>query len=171
MRRTAILVSLVGLVLASCSAQERVEWRNGPPPLCDTTSRGRLLLMAQSVPEASLIPCIGPLPPGWEFLRASSRSSQSTLTFSNTTFDLDVVVVLAPACDDTRSREVESWRPGTRLFVGGDGEHYAFAFDGGCITFDFGARPLAESPQGRALIDAVPFMTRARLRQLSGWRL
>jgi hypothetical protein len=127
--------------------------------------------MAQSVPGATLIPCVGELPPGWEFRRARSRSNESTLAFENDTFDLDADVILSPSCDVTAANEIESSRPGTRLFVSGSGETMSFTFDGGCITFGFETSPLAESAEGRALLEAVPFMTRNTLRELSGWTL
>ncbi len=171
MRRAILLVLALPLVLSACSAQEWQEWSNGPAPTCDTTSRGRLLLMAQSVPEASRIPCIGDLPPGWEFSDARSGASESILVFTTHTFDLDVVVVLSSACDASSVRQADSLRPGTQLFLGSEGRTFFFAFDGGCIRFDYETRQLAESQEGRALMEAVTFMTRDELRELSGWTL
>lgn len=171
MRRVALLVLAISVMVAACTPQEREEWSNGPAPRCETTSRGRLLLMAQSVPSATLIPCVGELPRGWEFRAAHSDSTKSVLDFENDTFDLDADVVLAPACDVSEADEIESSRPGTRLFVSGSGETMSFTFDGGCIAFGFETSPLAESAEGRALLEAVPFMTRDTLRELTGWTL
>ena len=171
MKRMLSFVVLVSVLMSSCSTQSGGEWTHGPIPTCDTTSRGRLLLMAQSVPDASLIPCLTELPPGWEFSRAFSRSNESTLVFETDTFDLEVDVILLPSCDVTAARLTESPRPETQLFVSTDGSAHSFVFDGGCIRFEYETRLLAESREGRALMDAVPFMTRDTLRDLSGWTL
>jgi hypothetical protein len=127
--------------------------------------------MAQSVPEASMIPCITELPPGWEFSRAFSQSDESRLMFKTDTFDLKVDVVLVPSCDVSDARMANSLRPETQLFISADGTAYAFVFDGGCITVEYETRELAESAEGLALMDAVSFMTRDTLRDLSGWTL
>lgn len=139
--------------------------------MCDTTSLGRLLLMAQSAPDATLIPCIGNLPPGWEYLQARTSSSHGMLSFTNHTFDLDADVVLSPSCDLSGAQQADSPRPGTQLFISGDGTTISFIFEGGCTQFDYETRQLAESDEGQGLIDGVPFMTRDTLRALSGMTL
>jgi hypothetical protein len=111
------------------------------------------------------------LPTGWEFVKASSRTSESVLEFSNDAFDLEAKVVLAPSCDVAAATPSDSPRPGTQLYLGPGGQTQRFTFDGGCITFDFETSQLAQSPEGRALVLAVPFMTRTMLRELSGWTL
>ncbi len=169
--KRAILLALVLTVVSACTAQEREEWRNGPTPTCDTTSRGRLLLMAQSVPDAALIPCIGDLPRGWEFSRAHTQGSGSVLVFTNDTHDLGADVVLAPTCDVSGARQTDSPRPGLPLYVSSDGKTLSFPFDGGCILFEYQTKQLAESEAGRDLIEGVPFMPRDTLRELSGWTL
>lgn len=171
MKHAILLTVMLSLVVSACSPQSRQEWRNGPAPTCDTTSRGRLLLMAQSVPDATLIPCIGDLPPGWEFSKAFSSASESVLAFTNHTFDLDVDVVLLSSCDVSLARSADSPRPGTQSFVDADAKTIYFVFTGGCISFDYETRQLAESSEGIAFMDAVLFMTRDTLRGLSGWTL
>lgn len=159
------------LLLAACTPQEAEEWRLGPVPRCDTTSRGRLLLIAQSVPEAALIPCIGDLPPGWELTRAASRTDESSLVFTTDTFDVDVDVVLSPECDVSAGSELDSPRPGTRLYAASDGRTFSYTFTGGCITFVYESAQLAGSQPGDDFMRAVEFMTRDELRELSGWEL
>ena len=70
--RATLALALL-LILSGCSTEGSEDWRSGPVPTCDTTSRGRLLLMAQSVPDATLIPCIHGFPPGWGFLYVLAR--------------------------------------------------------------------------------------------------
>jgi hypothetical protein len=170
MRKALLFGLALALLVSACTAQEREEWAKGPVPICDTTSRGRLLLMAQSVPDASLIPCIGDLPPGWEFSAAHSRTSESVLVLTSDTFDVDVEVVLTASCDVTPERQVDSPRPETELFLG-DGMTFSFVFTGGCIRFNYETAELAESTEGRALMEAIPFMTRQLLKEISGWTL
>lgn len=171
MRSLTHFVLMLALTVSACSSQTDGEWRTGPEPSCDTTSRGRLLLIAQSVPDATLIPCVDELPPGWELSSAFSRSSESVLVFETDTFDLDVVVRLLPSCDVSSALLIDSPRASTRFFVDADASVLSFVFTGGCIMFEYETRQLAESQEGRALLDAVPFMTRDTLRELSGWTL
>ena len=171
MRRAILLALALTLGASACSTQTLAVLENGPVPTCDTTSRGRLLLMAQSVPDATLIPCVEKLPAGWELSNAHSRTLESVLLFTTDTFDLDVEVVLSPSCDVSSARQVDSPRPGTELFLGNGGKTFSFVFDGGCISFDYETSQLAQSLEGRALRAAVPFMTRDMLRDLSGWTL
>ena len=171
MKRTVLLIVALTIAATACTAESREEWMEGPRPMCDTTSLGRLLLLAQSAPDATLIPCIGDLPPGWEYLRARTSASHGMLSFANHTFDLDADVVLSPSCDLSGARQADSPRPGTQLFVSGDGTTISFKFEGGCTQFDYETRQLAESDEGQGLIDGVPFMTRDTLRALSGMTL
>jgi xanthine/CO dehydrogenase XdhC/CoxF family maturation factor len=93
------------------------------------------------------------------------------LSFTNHTFDLDADVVLSPSCDLSGAQQADSPRPGTQLFISGDGTTISFIFEGGCTQFDYETRQLAESDEGQGLIDGVPFMTRDTLRALSGMTL
>jgi hypothetical protein len=159
------------LLLAACTPQEAEEWQRGPAPRCDTTSRGRLLLVAQSVPGATLIPCIGDLPPGWRLTHASSETDESSLRFTTDTFDLDVDVVLTPECDVSAGTELDSPRANTRLHAAADGRTFSYTFTGGCIAFVYESAQLAASSHGRDFMEGVPFMTRGELRRVSGWKL
>ncbi len=174
MRRILCLVAMA-LVVAGCSrgTVEYIaeEWRNGPMPTCDTTSRGRLLLMAQSVPDAAFVPCIHHFPPGWELKHADSRAGESTLVLSTDTYDEEVEVMLATACDVAGSVELDSPRPGTALFVDAAETSWAYLFAGGCITFEYPSGRLARSTAGEELMEAIRFMPRRVLSSLSGWTL
>lgn len=173
--RRILAVTVLSVAMAACapSTRETVseEWRYGPIPTCATTSRGRLLLMAQSVPDAALVPCIERLVGGWEMTGADSRSGESVLVFTTDSFDLDVRVVLTPQCDLAGTEQLDSPRAGTELFVGEDGATRSFVFDGGCIAFEYDTPQLARSLEGVELLDAIRFMPRGVLAELSGWTL
>ena len=81
MRRAILLTLALTVAVSACTTKEREEWSNGPLPKCDTTSRGRLLLMAQSIPEATLIPCIGDLLPGMGVLPSSHPHTHQRVGF------------------------------------------------------------------------------------------
>lgn len=175
-RVLAVLVALAGL-LSGCAGLP-TEFRTGPPPACDITwtppspsSRGRLLLIAQSVPEASMIPCLGPLPAGWEFADASIRSSHTRLDVAIDTFDLEVGIELVPACDLSSTERIPSPTPGAALYSLDRGRTLLYTFAGGCVRVVFPTIELATSVAGRALFDEIHLMTRDELRQLSGWEL
>lgn len=175
-RGVATLIALTSL-LCGC-AELPTEFRTGPPPACDITwtppapsSRGRLLLIAQSVPEASMIPCLGPLPAGWEFTDASIRTSRAHLIVATDTFDLDVGIELIPACDLTSAEPIPSTIPGADLYRLDRGRTLLYTFDGGCTRILFPTVELATSDAGRALFEEIHLMTRDELRRLSGWDL
>lgn len=169
--RRMVAATLAGVLLSACSAAASGEWRFGPIPTCDTTSRGRLLLVAQSVPDAEFIPCIEQLPAGWELTSASTRSSRSTLAFTTDTYDLDVDVVLTPACDVATAVPAESPFPDTDLYVGRDDRTWSYVFEGGCIAFFYETAEFAATAAGRDFMDGIDFMARQRLGALSGWTL
>ena len=166
------LLLVVGIVwLVSGCAGLREEARVGPYPGCDTTDRGRLLLMAQSVPEASMIPCLGELPPGWEFVNALTHTSEATLVITTDAFDLDVEIVLTPACDVREAGQVPSGREEVTLYRQRDGRTLSYLFEGGCVRVLFPTGELAASPHAGAMVDEIQFLTREELRTLSGWEL
>ena len=57
-RLLPLLVAVTALASASCSLDEAL-----PHPDC--VRGGSVPIVAQSVPEAELVPCLGPLPDGW----------------------------------------------------------------------------------------------------------
>jgi len=175
-RRLLVVLVISGL-LAGC-AELPNDIRLGPYPSCDVTwhppapsSRGRLLLIAQSVPNASMIPCLGELPPGWDFTGVSVRTSQTRLTVVTDTFDLEVQILLVGTCDIAGATQVPSNAPGARLYLAEDGRTLTYVFEGGCVLVEFPTAALAASSEGRALTGEIHLMTRDELRALSGWDL
>jgi hypothetical protein len=179
------LAPLAAALLAGCSS-------DGPnsaittPPLCSDGDDGAgngVILMAQSVPSATWVPCIGTaLPLGWDFhhLEATNGSARFWLD-SDRDGDKAVEVRLAASCDTAGTTEIPSDRVGMRRLerVGRMSPTYAgtryYLFDGGCLTVVF--RLDSDSP-GEALAlasQAVGVVARADLqkqvRDESGGRL
>jgi tRNA A-37 threonylcarbamoyl transferase component Bud32/membrane-associated phospholipid phosphatase len=129
-----------------------------------------LWLMAQAVPEATLVPCVEVTPPGWSLNDVKAGRGFATIVF-NTDRPLQtaaVIVDLAPSCDLAGATEVSSEQPGTRRYIRIDRNASpvrvtrTYVFPGGCISERFTS---PNSPE-RLAADAsslLGFVTRDRL--------
>ncbi len=111
-------------------------------PSCGTGSS--MILSAQAVPSAAMLPCITALPSGWSIGGAH-------ITSGNTRFWLDsdragpaaITVTLTAACDTSGAQQVPSGQPGTRRFdlppsqAPNAAALRFYTFPGGCITYQF----------------------------------
>jgi tRNA A-37 threonylcarbamoyl transferase component Bud32/membrane-associated phospholipid phosphatase len=131
-----------------------------------------LWLIAQSVPSASLVPCVQLLPVGWSVAEVAVNNGRSVLTLDHDRAGKKAVVVeLTASCDLTGATEVTSEQPGARRYLRidrttpGFSATRAYAFPGGCIT----ARISAPAASGQQLTtetsSAIGFTTREQLRQ------
>jgi membrane-associated phospholipid phosphatase/tRNA A-37 threonylcarbamoyl transferase component Bud32 len=101
-----------------------------------------LLLMAQSVPSAALVPCVKDLPPGWTVAHVVVGDGRSRFKLdSDRGGDTALEVTLADSCDLAGAQERPfSDQPDTRLFERVDRTRPGYAatrwyqFAGGCIT-------------------------------------
>jgi hypothetical protein len=117
----------------SCSEGEHGSAANG------------VILMAQSVPSASWVPCLSTtLPMGWGFHHLDARDDVSRFWLdSDRDGDKAIEVRLEESCDTTGATEIPTDREGLHRFERVtlttprfEGERY-YVFDGGCITFVF----------------------------------
>ena len=122
------------------------------PPQCGTGHA--MILAAQAVPSAALVPCVAALPSGWQVGGADIASGHAT-----------VLAGLRPgrpagrdrhpaaACDVSGAQQIPSDEPGTRRFerpAEPGADRFAglrfYTFPGGCVTYQFdfapGASPL-----------------------------
>jgi hypothetical protein len=158
----------------------------GSQPLCragdDEVGPG-VILMAQSVPSATRVPCIGEaLPLGWAFDVLDARNGNARFWLDSDRDGTHAVEVrLEPACDTTGAVEIPSDREGVRRLerVRRVDPTYAgerfYRFEGGCLTFVFA---LQSGSAGEALavasevVDLVPReVLAAQVREESGGRL
>jgi membrane-associated phospholipid phosphatase/tRNA A-37 threonylcarbamoyl transferase component Bud32 len=132
-----------------------------------------LWLMAQSVPSASLVPCVSSLPAGWQFVTISqgptrpsaARNGWSMFTLAKYPAGF-LVVRLSATCDTTeRTNQGRSGRAAT----------WYDRFPGGCVTAQLDWTSAADAgfaTEARSIID---FTTRQALQQAleqrSGGRL
>jgi hypothetical protein len=143
-----------------------------------------LWLMAQSVPSASMIPCVQLLPVGWSVAGVAVNNGRSVITLDHDRAGKRAMVVeLTGSCDLARTVEVTSEQPGTLRYLRIDPNTNTaqssaarfYVFPGGCVT----QRLRAAAPSPFRMIDTtsteVGFMTRDELGQAlerrSGGRL
>jgi len=138
------LVSVAGLLTGCASDSTAIT----SPPLCADRSGAAgngVILMAQSVPTASWVPCISnALPLGWNFHHLDARNGVSRFWLDSDRDGQQAVEVrLAESCDTSGATEVPSDREGMtrlervdRLSPAYAGERY-YRFDGGCVTVVF----------------------------------
>jgi len=128
--------------------------------------------MAQSVPSASLVPCVRSLPVGWTVGNVAVNDGRSTLTLDHDRAgDAALVVRLAATCAPSGAVEGPSPTSGVRHFQrieSSSGEFMATWYDrfpGGCITSRL---HLETDPNGEFAAQApavLGFTTRQALQQ------
>ncbi len=140
-RRVAAVASVVVTVLAT-SGCGRVQ---SGTPFCENL--GAVVLVAQSVPSAVLLPCVQSpdLLPGWTIDEALSETGSTRLWLSSDRAGMrSVTVTLAPGCEPegtvgeiarVEGVPVTTYEQVVRVdpYAG-----YRYeVFDGGCVTFQF----------------------------------
>jgi hypothetical protein len=141
-----------------------------------------LWLMAQSVPSASLVPCVQARLPGWTVADVAVNDGRSVITLDHDRAGAAAVVVrMAAACDPAGEVKTPAPQPGVRRYVrverGADGfsETWWDRFPGACVTYRLHS---TTDPTGQFANEApqvLGFTTREQLRQAlaqrSGGRL
>jgi hypothetical protein len=98
-----------------------------------------LLLMAQSVPTASLVPCVELLPAGWTLGDVVVGNDRSRFTLTSDRGGV-LVTELTASCDLAGAAELTSEQPGARRYLRIERNAArvvttrAYTFAGGCVT-------------------------------------
>jgi hypothetical protein len=143
--RAAAAAPLLALVvgISGCASDNSASSRL--PTCVEGDVANGVILMAQSVPSATWVPCLRTnLPLGWSFVHLEARNGSSRFSLdSNRDGDKAIEVLFEKSCDTTGATEIPSDRAGLRRFERVrlttpryEGERY-YVFDGGCITFVF----------------------------------
>lgn len=171
-RAAVALAATAGGLLSGCAAGSTLIT---DPPLCGTGDQAAgngVVLMAQSVPSASWIPCIRTsLPLGWSFHHLDARNGKAYFSLDSDRDGQEAVTVrLDATCDTDSATQIPSDRPGMRRLERVQrvspryaGERY-YVFPGGCVTCVFS---LAGDNAGEGLAlasDVVGVVARADLR-------
>lgn len=159
-------IAVLGATSSACSVEN-----SQPMPACSTG--GTANIGAQSVPTAALVPCLDPLPAGWEadYVRIdqdgmvvrfdSDRAGDDAAIFHYTaTCDIGNAVS-SPSEQEGADRfeEVERIEPGFRA------RRY-YVFDGGCIWWEFDFDPGATAALAIDLGDRLQTITRDDLNDI-----
>jgi tRNA A-37 threonylcarbamoyl transferase component Bud32 len=181
----ALVVALLAL-FGSIIADSVTTNEAGQTPLNNTSLRctelEALWLQAQSVPSASMVPCVRALPVGWSVSMVTVNNGRSTLTLDHDRAGAAALVVrLAATCDPSGAVEGPSPTESVRHYQRTESSSGQFAatwydrFPGGCVTSRL---RLTTDPNGEFAAQApqvLGFTTRAALqqalRQRSGGRL
>ena len=140
------------------------------PPNCGTGPT--MILSAQAVPSAAMLPCIATPPSAWSFGGGDiARGHAQFWLDSDQAGPHAVTITLTAACDTSGARQVPSDQPGTRRFERPLSLRPQFTdlrfytFPGGCVTYRFtftpGASPGLAIPAG----NTVALMPRSTLVQ------
>ena len=129
-----------------------------------------MILSAQAVPSAAMLPCIAALPAGWSIGGADISSGKTSLWLdSDRAGPAAITVTLTAACDTSGAQQIPSDQPGTRRF-----EHPLslpprftdlrfYTFPGGCVTYRFAFAPGASPVLADAADTALSFQPRSAL--------
>jgi tRNA A-37 threonylcarbamoyl transferase component Bud32/membrane-associated phospholipid phosphatase len=138
----------------------------------DCTQPEPLWLMAQSVPSASLVPCVHFLPAGWSVAEVAVNNGRSVLTLDHDRAGEGALVVrLTADCDPGGAVERPSPTQGVRHYQRTESRAAEFTatwydqFPGGCVTSRL---RLAGDPNGEFAAQApevVGFTTRSTLQE------
>jgi tRNA A-37 threonylcarbamoyl transferase component Bud32 len=128
-----------------------------------------LWLEAQSVPSASLVPCVHSLPAGWGFGGASARNGWSEFTLNDVVTPQGLVVRLAASCDIAGAIEKPSDQSGARRYERAEPGHsgpatmWYLLFEGGCTTAQFRSASDVDAALASQASTAIGFATRPAL--------
>lgn len=169
MRRgcVALVMALAAVALSGCTIGG-----GGRTPLCTNTEDGVFVLLAQSVPSATELPCVSEFPAGWTFGGSDITSGLSRFWLDSDRGGIHAVEVsLRPSCDTTGAVE-ERPAPdeaGTRVFMRPDSLEPSFTgvrfllFEGGCIGYTFRFASGASSTLAIEAIEALSLLPRATI--------
>jgi hypothetical protein len=137
-------------------------------PSCGTGHS--MILSAQAVPSAAMLPCLAALPSGWSIGGVDISSGKVRLRLdSDRAGPAAITVTLTATCDTSGAQQIPSDQPGMRRFErplslvpAYSGVRY-YTFPGGCVTYRFAFAPGASPALATTVDSAVAFMPRSEL--------
>ena len=172
-RRIALVAAMLAVTVAALfigvQAVTPVGNLGAAAPSCGGTGHS-MILSAQAVPSAAMLPCIAALPSGWSTGRADIASGHTRFWLdSDRAGPQAITVTLTAACDTSGAQQIPSDQPGTRRFERPlsltpqfSGLRY-YTFPGGCATYDFRFTPGASPVLAVAVDGALSFQPRSAL--------
>jgi hypothetical protein len=141
-------------------------------PTCTGKDESALVLAAQAVPSATMVPCINEFPAGWTYSGLRTRSGAFTFWLdSDRAGPRAAEITLTRTCDVTRAVEVTvgAGVPGVRTFEEPISLPPRFqanrymTFPGGCVTYAFRFAQGAEATLALEVEQSLGFVGRADL--------
>jgi tRNA A-37 threonylcarbamoyl transferase component Bud32 len=128
-----------------------------------------LWLVAQSVPSASLVPCLGSLPDGWELAKVTVNEGRSAIVLYDRFGSGVVVLQLSADCDVRGAGLARSVQPLARRYLDQTPQFSATRFEvfpGGCITTGLTGPAAYQAEFTTQATALIGFTSRQRLQQL-----
>ena len=172
-RRIALAAAMLGVIAAAVAETGNAffpaaENLGASAPSCGTGHS--MILTAQAVPSAAMLPCIAALPSGWSIGGADISSGQSSLRLdSDRAGQGAITVTLTATCDLSGAQQIPSDQPGMRRFerplslVPQFSDLRFYTFPGGCVTYRFSFAPGASPALAGAADSALAFQLRSEL--------
>jgi len=171
-----LLPAVLVLLLAGCAGAPVGVFEGARSPACEYQGQPGtpvMVLVAQAVPSATLLPCIRLLPAGWSVGDVFIHNGLARFVLDSDRVGAHAVtVVLRRVCSLPTVTRVPTDEPGTRRFeqigevrpgVGFTGTRF-YLFPGGCLTYEFTFDGEARAePIGQATL-ALTFITRDEVR-------
>jgi membrane-associated phospholipid phosphatase/tRNA A-37 threonylcarbamoyl transferase component Bud32 len=172
LKRVALAAAMLAVTAAAVNVGVQAFFPAGnlgaSAPTCGTGHS--MILSAQAVPSAALLPCLAALPSGWSIGGADISSGKTSLWLdSDRAGPRAITVVLTATCDTSAARQIPSDQPGTRRFERPlsltpefSGLRF-YTFPGGCASYRFRFAPGVSSALAVAADSALSFVPRAVL--------
>jgi hypothetical protein len=182
MRRVAVLVAVAAAVLAAgCSSAISTPLRVLPCTPSDDQLDERMVLMAQSVPTASAVPCMRAELDDWFLGDLDSWDGRTRIEFSRLIDQVALTIELTRTCDRGGATETATDQPGTRRFDQRirTGSSYRdrrlYLLPGACAAYQFQLTGTGAEKAADEISRALGFVRRDQLadqvRSYSGGRL
>ena len=166
----AMLAVIVAVTYVGYTLFTPVRNLGAQAPECGTGHA--MILAAQAVPSAALLPCIAALPSGWTApgTDAEIASGQASFWLNSGQAGVQAVTItLTATCDTSDAQQIPSDQAGTRRFERllslapqfSDVRYYVFP--GGCVTYQFLFAPGASPVLAAAVDSALSFTPRSAL--------
>jgi hypothetical protein len=161
------------LALSGCAAQDL---NRAHAPECRASDE--IIIVAQSVPSASLLPCVESIPLGWTFRALEVRDGESSFSLESDRaggrvlgpLHVALEVTLTPRCDVSGASEVPSDELAARQYrrlrsLRPYSGRTFYVFAGGCVVYDFDFRGSAGASLATEITAALSFVPREEVEE------
>jgi len=159
----AVVTTILGT--AGCGPQEAAQFEQ---PEC-RADNATMVLMAQAIPTATLLPCIRGLPTGWTFNSLDIHNGKASFWLDNDRAGIKALGVSLQRTCVPRGTPAPSDKPGSQLYVKIDSLNPRFAgtrfyrFPQECLIYEFTFPAEDRSFFTTDATNAIGFVTRAQV--------